>query len=255
MCEDMLKLGPDVVELVMTAEEKFAITIPDEDAEKILTMGQLYDYVFARVARGQGQVCYTSATFYRLRRALGEVCHVPRERVRPQAPLEDLIPVAERRRYWRELQDRLGDFQLPRLRRPAWMVNRIETVCFITFFLAMFCGGVLAILLFAVLGDTQTARAGAMIVVLAGIFMSIPASFLMCRALCRRTEHLAVHIPPSCVTVRDLVYTLVSSHRAPRMVSDTERANDKEIWGTLSVSAGTALDRPSDSFTRESTFV
>ncbi len=35
----------DNVELVMEFEEEFGITIPDEDAEKIQTVGQAVDYI------------------------------------------------------------------------------------------------------------------------------------------------------------------------------------------------------------------
>ncbi len=35
----------DMVELVMEFEEEFGITIPDEDAEKIQTVGQATDYI------------------------------------------------------------------------------------------------------------------------------------------------------------------------------------------------------------------
>lgn len=35
----------DVVELVMALEEKFGIEIPDEQAEKIVTVGQVVDFV------------------------------------------------------------------------------------------------------------------------------------------------------------------------------------------------------------------
>lgn len=35
----------DVVELVMAFEEAFDIEIPDEDAEKILTVGQAVEYI------------------------------------------------------------------------------------------------------------------------------------------------------------------------------------------------------------------
>jgi acyl carrier protein len=39
----------DVVELVMALEEEFEITIPDEDAEKIGTVGQAVDYIERKV--------------------------------------------------------------------------------------------------------------------------------------------------------------------------------------------------------------
>ena len=35
----------DTVELVMALEEEFGIEIPDEDAEKILTVGEALDYI------------------------------------------------------------------------------------------------------------------------------------------------------------------------------------------------------------------
>jgi acyl carrier protein len=35
----------DTVELVMALEEEFGVEIPDEDAEKITTVGQAVDYV------------------------------------------------------------------------------------------------------------------------------------------------------------------------------------------------------------------
>jgi acyl carrier protein len=35
----------DIVELVMELEEEFEITIPDEEAEKIKTVGEAIDYI------------------------------------------------------------------------------------------------------------------------------------------------------------------------------------------------------------------
>ena len=35
----------DTVELVMALEEEFGIEIPDEDAEKITTVGQAWEYI------------------------------------------------------------------------------------------------------------------------------------------------------------------------------------------------------------------
>jgi acyl carrier protein len=40
----------DIVELVMALEEEFDIEIPDEDAEKILTVQEVVDYINAHVA-------------------------------------------------------------------------------------------------------------------------------------------------------------------------------------------------------------
>jgi len=43
--EDLGADSLDTVELIMQFEEDFNIEIPDEDAEKILTVNQAYDYI------------------------------------------------------------------------------------------------------------------------------------------------------------------------------------------------------------------
>lgn len=39
----------DTIELLMAVEEEFSIEIPDEDAEKCLTVAQAQDYLFGRL--------------------------------------------------------------------------------------------------------------------------------------------------------------------------------------------------------------
>ena len=41
----------DIVELVMELEEEFEITIPDEQAEKIKTVGEAIDYIERELAK------------------------------------------------------------------------------------------------------------------------------------------------------------------------------------------------------------
>ena len=43
--EDLGADSLDTVELVMALEEEYGIEIPDEDAEKILTVGKALDYI------------------------------------------------------------------------------------------------------------------------------------------------------------------------------------------------------------------
>ncbi len=47
--EDLGADSLDTVELVMAFEEEFSIEIPDEDAEKILTVQNAIDYIKERV--------------------------------------------------------------------------------------------------------------------------------------------------------------------------------------------------------------
>lgn len=39
----------DIVELIMALEEEFEIEIPDEDAEKLTTIGAAVDYITSRI--------------------------------------------------------------------------------------------------------------------------------------------------------------------------------------------------------------
>ncbi len=43
--EDLNADSLDIVELIMALEETFEIEIPDEDAEKILTVGAVVEYI------------------------------------------------------------------------------------------------------------------------------------------------------------------------------------------------------------------
>ena len=44
----------DTVELIMAFEEEFDIEIPDEEAEKLLTVGKAMEYLNAKLAEKEG---------------------------------------------------------------------------------------------------------------------------------------------------------------------------------------------------------
>ncbi len=50
--EDLCADSLDTVELVMALEEEFGTEIPDEDAEKLQTVGDATKYIEERVAKG-----------------------------------------------------------------------------------------------------------------------------------------------------------------------------------------------------------
>ncbi len=53
--EDLEADSLDLLELVMELEDRYGVRIPDEEASRILTVGQAADYVAARVPQGASQ--------------------------------------------------------------------------------------------------------------------------------------------------------------------------------------------------------
>lgn len=49
--EDLGADSLDTVELVMALEDEFSLDIPDEEAEKLITVGKALDYILTRVSK------------------------------------------------------------------------------------------------------------------------------------------------------------------------------------------------------------
>lgn len=93
----------DSVEIVLNLEREFGISIPDRDAERLLTVGEIVEYVRSRVQLDSTTRCQTATRFYAIRRVLCDCFGFSRSRVRPSAIVEDLVPRPIRRRVWRQL--------------------------------------------------------------------------------------------------------------------------------------------------------
>lgn len=63
-------MGLEIVEFIMSVEEKFGIEIADRDAEKLTTVRKLIDYIMTKVKPGEDRGCMTQREIHRLRRAL-----------------------------------------------------------------------------------------------------------------------------------------------------------------------------------------
>ena len=53
--EDLGADSLDIVELVMAFEEEFSVEVPDEDAEKLQTVGDVINYIKERAKQGGGE--------------------------------------------------------------------------------------------------------------------------------------------------------------------------------------------------------
>lgn len=113
-------MGLDSVELLMAFEETFDIAIPDEAAERIATVRDAIDYIYAHVPHADGelrQICRTQRAFHRLRRTLRDELHVERAAVRPDTRWETLIPIERRCEVWDRLKSVVATAHWPHLAR------------------------------------------------------------------------------------------------------------------------------------------
>ncbi len=102
-------MGLDTVEILMELEDAFAITFPDSEAERLVSVGDTFEYIVARLAaRAPRGPCLSAGTFYRLRRELIDRLEVQRSRVRLDARIGDLVPLGELRARWPAVAAEVG---------------------------------------------------------------------------------------------------------------------------------------------------
>ena len=96
-------MGLDSIELLVEVEKAFGITIPSQEAVNIITVGNFQDKVWHYVShRKKGNRCKSQNLFYKLRGSL-QAYGNPIKSLKPDSPLNDIIPKENRRSYWRKL--------------------------------------------------------------------------------------------------------------------------------------------------------
>ena len=83
-------MGLDIVEFVMSVEEKFCIEIPDADAQNLTTPRKLMDLHHDK-SKGWSRIvgCLSQREFHRLRRALIARHWATRAGLKPDTPLDE----------------------------------------------------------------------------------------------------------------------------------------------------------------------
>ncbi|MCA9244482.1 MAG: acyl carrier protein [Phycisphaerales bacterium] len=118
-------MGLDVVEAVMEIEERFDVSLPDEEVSQMNTVADLAALVFRRVAqRLPPRHCAQLTAFYHLRRLLIAEAGVTRRDVRPDVALGRLLP-RRRRDIWTRIRAIEADLPALELRSPWRPVLRV----------------------------------------------------------------------------------------------------------------------------------
>jgi hypothetical protein len=124
-------MGLDAVELVMAVEEKFGVSITDEEATKAVTVGDLKQIVKTKLDITDADGCLTQRAFHLIRKKATAEFGVSRRNLKPDTTLETIVPQYTRRESWQNFQVALGVAELPELVRPH-AVNLTITVFVLT---------------------------------------------------------------------------------------------------------------------------
>jgi hypothetical protein len=185
-------MGLDHVELVMEVEDRFGITLPDAECERVRTVADLAALVVSRLPRPDG-VCPTARTFFQFRTLAMVHGGIQRRRLRPAVRLDELFPPGPRR-LWRTL--RRHDHRLPRLAMNHGAQH------------ALFIGA--ALLWLAWVGGLAVALTGrANMMAMAIIFVLLGLVTLAMVLLDRRAPR---YFPPELQTVGDLARRMAPIH-------------------------------------------
>lgn len=116
-------MGLDSVELVLAIEEEFGVEIPDYDAERITTVGDMYNWLRATLRSTPPANCMTQRMFYKVRKALINNYGVPKQSITLDTKLKDLVPEQDLKEAWPYL-DLFAELDFPKLDRNWWPIGR-----------------------------------------------------------------------------------------------------------------------------------
>lgn len=101
-------MGLDGVELVMEVEDHFGISIGDDEAATIRTVGDLVTLIRSRAEAAEHLICPTRSAYYSLRTLAREITDNPGLRIRPRDEVAATLSPRLRRQLWRRLRELLA---------------------------------------------------------------------------------------------------------------------------------------------------
>ena len=93
-------MGLDSVEIVMEVERAFGISIPDKEAEKIITVGDFHEAVWNHLDRKVSNKCKSQVLFYKLRQSFTDTYDFPKQHLKIDSLLNEIFPELNRRKLY-----------------------------------------------------------------------------------------------------------------------------------------------------------
>jgi hypothetical protein len=196
----------ETIILLEAIERSFKIKISDAEAEKIITVGELYNCIISKLGSNESSACMTNRVFYRMRQALISLTDLSRSEIAPSNSMQSLMKMRDRVKVWKYLSKFTG-LRLPNLVRPMWM----ENVILLTFFTLMFLG---------------------MVLMFFRIWSVLVLSFLFLILAYKLTENFAVCFPTYCSNLGDTVKAILSMNFG-KILAEKGSWNQKDAWNAL----------------------
>ncbi|WP_165230154.1 hypothetical protein [Aquisphaera insulae] len=212
-------MGIETYELLARVEEEFGVPNAfNGKADTFETVGDLHRYILLHRRPRPPVACLTAATFRRVRRGFGAVFGLPRDRLRPDSRVEDLLPRASRRLSWSRLEDCIG-LRLPSLDPPSRVLKWCLILSLITwplpFSIVLAASGIVPAMFFTVLPFPYP------------IIAAMLAMILLLALTPLHTEP-----PQGCETISGLTRAIVKETYGEQALRK-DRWDDRDVWEDL----------------------
>lgn len=240
-------MGLDAVELVMEVEEQFGIEIDDREAEKTLTVGELYEVVLGKCGKMTSNSCVKQRAFYALRNGLVKAFNADRKEIRTETHTSKFFPALVIRHRWEGFGKSTG------LRLPALELSSLGQVVKVASWILLiipFTVFMTGITLSTTLGMSDSTFELGFIILVIFIFVVGFLLHVELRAMLLRSR-LATRIPSECQTLRGLTQALATKNSEcfKPCVAETD------VWTRLKGIISEQLGVDEDSIRAEMRFV
>ena len=177
-------MGLDIVEFVLDVEKTFSITIPNEEAARLRTPGELVSWLEANLKSSRVGACPSQLVFHRLRGAIRTTLAPSEARLRPATRWDTFLPAEGRSQLWQRIGLE-GSLRLPGLERSPAVYRSLLLVAAVS---------TLSLFLLFLWLDMNAAWA---------LLASIPSTLIVCAVLSAATQRFAWRIPKGFETLGD----------------------------------------------------
>ena len=132
-------MGLDLLEFTLAIEESFGLYLPEADAVRLVTPGQIIDYLEARLPPAASSQCLDQLAFYYIRRASMRVLSKPRDAFRPEVLWKDVLLPEHQRRQWQLVGQAVALPKWPKFSLWGSWPRDVESMGGTARFLAMRC--------------------------------------------------------------------------------------------------------------------